>query len=87
MLTMQTAAQKDAFEIVMTAQARMHLLETSRIVRDEGVLGAMRIAANVASTPAARRHVLEMRSTFRAHERSLCAVAIVASKPSAGSSS
>jgi hypothetical protein len=43
-------------------------------------LGALRIAGNLAITPAARRRVAEMRGAFRKHTTSICAVAIVARK-------
>jgi hypothetical protein len=59
----------------------MHLLEPRRLVADEGVLGALRIAATVARTPAARQRVLAMRSVFRRYAPEMCAVAMVARKP------
>lgn len=68
------------FRIEMETTAPMHLLELPRLVRDEGVFGALRIAANVATTPAARRRVTEMRRAFRKHMSLICAVAIVARK-------
>lgn len=69
------------FEIAVEASAPMHLLEPSRIVADEGVLGTMRIAANIAVSPAARRRVLDMRGVFQRHMKRMCAVTIVARKP------
>lgn len=68
-------------EIEAEAEAPMHLLEPRRLVQDEGLLGALRIAANVAVNPAARRRVVEMQSVFRKHVKHMCAVALVARKP------
>jgi SAM-dependent methyltransferase len=69
------------FEIEVCLDAPMHLLEPARIIRDEGVAGAARIAWNVASNPAARRRVLGMREVFRRHAPVLGAIAIVARRP------
>ncbi len=69
------------FAIEVEAEAPMLLLEPRRIVQDEGLFGAVRIAANIAITPAARRRVLDMRRVFRKHMQSMCAVTIVARKP------
>jgi len=71
------------FEVEMEASAPMHLLELGRLVRDEGVIGTLRIFGNVALKPVARRRVLEMQSAFRKHRQVLCAVALVARKPAA----
>ena len=62
--------------------APMHLLEPSRLVRDEGFFRAIRFVFNVARHPAARRRVLTMRRVFRKYKQHLAAVAIVAVKPS-----
>lgn len=67
--------------IVATKTAPMHLLEPRRLVKDEGLLGAMRFAWNVATHAAARRRVLTMRRVFRKYGRHLAAVALVAMKP------
>lgn len=72
------------FEIASVATAPMHLLEAKRLVQDEGWLRALRIVGNIASHPAARRRVLAMRRVFRAHMNVMCAVTVVARKPSGG---
>ncbi|MEM9555902.1 MAG: methyltransferase domain-containing protein [Acidobacteriota bacterium] len=69
------------FEIERLETAPMHLLEPPRLVRDEGLFGALRIAFNVLRTPAARRRILAMRATFRKHGGVMCAVALIARKP------
>jgi hypothetical protein len=70
--------------IVAEQTAPMHLLEPARLIRDEGLLGAMRFAFNVARHQAARRRVLKMRRVFRKYGRHLVAMALVAVKPSDG---
>lgn len=69
------------FELEGHWTAPMHLLEPARIVRDEGVAGAARLAWNLVRDRAARNRVLEMRRGFRRHREDLCAIAIVARKP------
>jgi SAM-dependent methyltransferase len=61
--------------------APMALLQALRIVADEGVLGALRFVGNLLTHPQARRRVMTMRRTFRAHRSHLVAVAITARKP------
>lgn len=68
------------FEIEIHATAPMYLLEARRLVQDEGWLRALRIVGNIATNPAARRRVLEMRRIFRKHMDVMCAVTIVARK-------
>jgi SAM-dependent methyltransferase len=67
--------------IVAELTAPMHLLEPARLVKDEGLLRAMRFAWNVATHPAARRRVLTMRRVFRKYGRHLAAIALIATKP------
>lgn len=73
--------EEAGFEVSAERVAPMHLLEPRRLVEDEGLVRALRIAGNIAREPAARRRVLDMRATFRKHMRALCAVALVARKP------
>lgn len=61
--------------------APMALLQPGRLVSDEGVLGALRFAGRLLTHHDARRRVLTMRRTFRAHRDQLTAVAVVAHKP------
>ena len=69
------------FEVEHLETAPMHLLEPARLVRDEGLFGALRIAFNVLRTPAARRRIMAMRAVFRKHRDVICAVALTARKP------
>lgn len=69
------------FEIDAVAEAPMHLLELGRFVRDEGLAGTLRFAANLLRDRQAFQRVLEMRAIFRRHMSHMGAVAIVARKP------
>lgn len=70
--------ERHGFEIRAARTAPMALLEPRRVVADEGALGTLRILGNLLRRPDARRRVLRMRATFRAHQDSLAGVAIVA---------
>jgi len=76
----RTLLESAGFRVESCATAPMHLLEPRRVIRDEGLLRALRIAFNVLRTPAARRRVLAMRKVFGRHDDKLCAVALVAKK-------
>jgi len=67
--------------VIAEHTAPMHLLEPARLVKDEGLLRAMRFAWNVATHAAARHRVLTMRRVFRKYGRHLAAIALVATKP------
>lgn len=58
----------------------MHLLEPRRVIADEGMLRAARIAWNVARTPAARKRIFAMRRVFKRYEQHLCAVTMIGVK-------
>lgn len=60
--------------------APFRLLEPSRMIRDEGLFGAIRIASRLLRDPEARGRVLAMRRTFREHRNHLSAIMIVAEK-------
>jgi hypothetical protein len=70
----------EGFKIGSVETAPMALLEPGRIVRDEGLGGALRFAFNFLRDREARARVLEMRSMFRRHRRQLAAVTIVGIK-------
>jgi hypothetical protein len=68
------------FEVVAEKYAPMHLLQPLRILRDEGLIGSIRMLINVVKDRAARQRVRQMRSTFRRHRKHLSAIALVARK-------
>ena len=64
-----------------TGTASMSLLEPSRIIEDEGILGALRFWRNMRRTPGARDRVNAMRQSFRLQGEALSAIGMVARKP------
>ncbi|HEU4363451.1 MAG TPA: methyltransferase domain-containing protein [Mycobacterium sp.] len=80
---MQLLAEHELVVDAVTT-APMALLEPRRLVADEGFFGALRFAKNLLIHRDARRRVLQMRRTFRAHHKQLAAVGIVAHKPGGG---
>ncbi|MEO8435708.1 MAG: methyltransferase domain-containing protein [Pyrinomonadaceae bacterium] len=72
--------ESEGFEVQSVDMAPMSLLEPGRLIRDEGLAGALRFVWNVLHDSEARERVLEMRSTFRRHRKELGAVAITVSK-------
>jgi len=73
--------EEAGFRVVDEWTAPMALLRPRRLVADEGVARAVRIAANVARDRDARRRVLAMRATFRRNADHLGALGLVAVKP------
>ena len=64
-----------------TRMAPMALLKPGRMIADEGVRGALRVARNVVRDKDLRGRVATMARTFKKYDRNLCGVAIVARKP------
>jgi hypothetical protein len=69
------------FEVVRRSTAPMRLLAPGRVIDDEGLVGALRFVANLATRPDARRRVRRLRRTFERHADHTNAVALVAEKP------
>jgi hypothetical protein len=67
--------------VVAESIAPMHLLEPLRLMKDEGVLGALRFAWNVVTHAKGRKRVLAMRRAFRKYKQNLAAIALIADKP------
>ena len=76
----RTLVSSSGFQVRDVSSGEMRLLEPRQLVRDEGLGRTLRIACNVARTPAARRRVRVMRATFRSHADHLGALAVVATK-------
>lgn len=68
-------------EVSWSQTAPMRLLEPTRVIRDEGPLGALRFLWSVLRTPGALARIRTMRKTFRKQSKILTAVALVARKP------
>lgn len=82
----RTLLEAEGFAVQSVDLAPMSLLEPGRLIRDEGLAGALRFVWNLLRDSEARRRVLEMRSVFRRHRKQLGAVAItvIKSRPSTG---
>jgi hypothetical protein len=72
--------ESEGFEVQSVDMAPMNLLEPGRLIRDEGLAGALRFVWNLLRDSEARRRVLDMRSVFRRYRKHLGAVAITGSK-------
>jgi hypothetical protein len=68
------------FQIVEIGYAPMHLLRLRRLIRDEGVVGALRMARNLLRDGEARQRVFEMRNVLERHGENLRGIFIVAKK-------
>ncbi|MEM6572051.1 MAG: methyltransferase domain-containing protein [Planctomycetota bacterium] len=77
--------ESEGFTVEDPMTAPMHLLEPARMIQDEGVGGAARIAWNMVRDREARGRVLEMRRSFRRHADHLCAISLIARRPSSDS--
>ena len=72
--------ESEGFTIQSVDQSAMSLLEPGRLIRDEGVFGALRFLSNLLRDAEARERVLGMRKVFRRNRKNLGAVAITAVK-------
>src|SRR5690554_4142628 len=68
------------FEIVYQTSNGMHLLESKRIISDEGFFNTLKLGWNIMSHKGARKRILAMRKIFRKHESHMNAVVMVARK-------
>lgn len=72
--------EKEGFKVVKVETNPMSLLEPKRVIDDEGVLGAAKIAYNVLTHPNERKRILAMRGVFRKYDKNMNAIAIVVEK-------
>lgn len=72
---------RQGFVVTAKYTAPMHLLEPRRLIRDEGLLRALKVVFNIVRDPVARRRVWAMRQSFRQYARHLGAVSLVATRP------
>lgn len=68
--------------VEQSTTAPMRLLEPNRMLRDEGPVGMAKFLFNVMRTPGARRRLFGLRNIFRKYQSNLCAVALIARRPS-----
>lgn len=72
--------QNEGFEIVHVFTNQMLLLETRRIIDDEGFLRSLKIGFNILRNTSARKRINEMRCVFNKYKKEMNAIAIVARK-------
>lgn len=72
--------EKEGFRIVHVKTNPMLLLETKRIIDDEGFFHTLKIGFNVLRQPKARKRILEMKEVFKKFKDHMNAIAIVAEK-------
>ncbi|HSQ64947.1 MAG TPA: methyltransferase domain-containing protein [Polyangiaceae bacterium] len=74
----KTWLERAGFEVASVTTAPMRLLETMRLIQDEGVWRTARFVFNSLRVPGAASRLLDVRAVFRKHEPYVRAVAIVA---------
>lgn len=72
--------EKEGFKIVHIETNPMSLLESKRVIDDEGFFRTTKIIFNILTHPNERKRILAMRDTFRKYDKHLNAIAIVAEK-------
>jgi len=79
-LEWEALLEKEGFEIAFKSTNGMHLLESKRLISDEGFIKALKIGWRITTNSTARKRILAMRKVFRKHEKHMNAVVIVARK-------
>lgn len=72
--------ENEGFRIVEIKTNPMLLLDTKRIIDDEGLFRSLKIGFNIIRQPKARRRISEMRCVFNRYKKQMNAIAIVAEK-------
>lgn len=72
--------ENEGFDIIHVFTNRMLLLDTGRIIDDEGLLRTLRIYYNMFRVPGARKRITEMKGVFHKYSKEMNAIAIVARK-------
>ncbi|ALG83602.1 class I SAM-dependent methyltransferase [Gordonia phthalatica] len=73
--------EKAGFEVEQVRFAPMALLETRRMIADEGIVGTLKIGYNIARNAAARKRILDMRSVFIRYRDQMSAIEVIVRKP------
>ena len=73
--------RSEGFEIAHRSSAPMALLQPMRLIKDEGLWGAIRFFGRVLTNGPARRRVKEMKRAFQQHRHQLAAICLVLRKP------
>ena len=72
--------EKEGFKIKEIKTNPMLLLETRRIMDDEGLFRSLKIGFNIIRQPKARKRINQMRCVFNKYKNHMNAIAIVAEK-------
>lgn len=72
--------EANGFSVKKVIKAPMHLLEPKRMIDDEGLAGAAKIAFNILTNSKARKRILAMRRVFHRYSVHINAIAIIAEK-------
>ena len=72
--------EKEGFRIKEIKTNPMLLLETKRIIDDEGLFRTLKIGFNIIRQPKARKRINQMRCVFNKYKNHMNAIAIVAEK-------
>ncbi|MGB3605122.1 methyltransferase domain-containing protein [Gordonia sp. (in: high G+C Gram-positive bacteria)] len=77
----RTILEDAGFVVEKVGFAPMALLETRRVIADEGIVGTLKIVVNVLRNGAARKRILAMRSVFNKYQHEMAAIELIARKP------
>ena len=72
--------EQEGFLIRKVFTNQMLLLETKRVVGDEGFFRSLKIGFNILKNGQARRRIVEMRNTFKKYRAHMNSIAIIAEK-------
>ncbi len=75
-----TLLEQEGFRIKEVHTNPMSLLETKRVIDDEGFFRSLKIGFNIIRQPKARRRINEMKQVFSRHKNHMNAIAIIAEK-------
>lgn len=75
-----TLLENEGFRIVKIETNPMSLLESKRIIDDEGFFRTLKIIFNILTHPNERKRIVDMRNIFRKYAQHLNAIAIVVEK-------
>lgn len=78
--------EQNGLKAIWCGEAPMHLLEPLRLLKDEGIVGSLRIAFHMATKPELGSRIFEMRRLFAKYGEHLGAISLVAEKSSGNAS-
>lgn len=72
--------KREGFKVIKIEHNSMSLLESSRIIDDEGFFRALKIYFNILTHSKARKRINEMSCTFKKYKKNMDAIVIIAEK-------